>query len=62
MRKLSIQTPLYALALVAFAGWSEAADTVVIHASEAIVRPGEVLENVDIMVIDGVIRRVEAGI
>ena len=62
MRKLSIQTPLYALALVAFAGWSEAADTVVIHASEAIVRPGEVLENVDILVIDGVIRRVEAGI
>ena len=62
MRKLSIQAPLYALALVAAAGWAQAADIVVIHAKEAIVRPGEVLEDVDILVIDGVIRRVEAGI
>jgi hypothetical protein len=40
MRKLSIRTPLYALAFVAAAGWSEAADTIVIHAAEAIVRRG----------------------
>jgi imidazolonepropionase-like amidohydrolase len=62
MRKRPIQTPLFALALVAIAGWAEAADTIVIHAKEAIVRPGEVLKDVDILVIDGVIRRVEAGI
>jgi imidazolonepropionase-like amidohydrolase len=62
MRKLSIQAPLYALALVAAAGWAQAADTIVIHAEEAIVRPGEVLKDVDILIIDGVIRRVEAGI
>ena len=66
MRKLSIRTPLLLAAFIAGAGWSAAAaplsDAVVIHAKELIVRPGEVLEDVDVLVIDGVIRRVEAGI
>jgi len=62
MRKLPTRSTLLALALVAVAGWSEAADTVVIHAGEVIVRPGETLNDVDILIVDGVIRQVEAGI
>ena len=66
MSKLSIRTPIAISALLASA-WCPATaaasgDAVVIHAGEVIVRPGEVLENVDVLVIDGVIRRVEAGI
>ena len=37
-------------------------DSIVIHAGEVIVRPGETLKDVDILVVDGVIRRIEAGI
>lgn len=66
MRKLPIQTPLLASALMVGVAWSAHAaplgDVVLIHAGEVIVRPGEVLEDVDILIIDGVIRRVEAGI
>ena len=65
MRKLSIRTPLVMSALVVSAGLSTAAplgDAVVIHAGEVIVRPGEVLEDVDVLIVDGVIRRVEAKI
>jgi imidazolonepropionase-like amidohydrolase len=66
MRKLSIRTPFALSALLASA-WCPAAanpsgDVVVIHAAEVIVSPGEVVKDVDILVIDGVIRRVEAGI
>jgi imidazolonepropionase-like amidohydrolase len=66
MRKLSIRTPL-ALSVLLASAWCPAAanpsgDAVVIHASEVIVSPGEVVKDVDILVIDGVIRRVEAGI
>jgi len=66
MRKFSTRNPFALSALMACA-WCPAmaassGDTVVIHAGEVIVRPGEVVKDVDVLVIDGVIRRVEAGI
>jgi len=66
MRKLSIRT-VFTLPVLFASAWSPASatpigDTVVIHAAEVIVSPGEVVKDVDILVIDGVIRRVEAGI
>ena len=66
MRKLPIRSAFVLSALLASAAWSATAtplgDTVVVHAGEVIVRPGEVLKDVDILIIDGVIRRVEAGL
>ena len=66
MRKLSIRAPFAISALLASA-WSPvtaapSGDAVVIRAGEVIVRPGEVMKDVDVLVIDGVIRRVAAEI
>ena len=66
MRKLSIRAPFVISALLASA-WSPvtaapSGDAVVIRAGEVIVRPGEVMKDVDVLVIDGVIRRVAAEI
>jgi len=66
MRTLPKRT-LPALSALAVLTWCPAAaspqgDTVVIHAGEVIVRPGEVVKDVDVLIVDGVIRRVEAEI
>ena len=67
MRKLSIRAPFVLLSALLASAWCPAAaaaagDTVVIHAGEVIVRPGEVVKDVDVLVVDGVIRRVAAKI